>query len=637
MRHLAGHVVLTPPLDTTDYCLWHPEPGSTGSGTPHTRDRAAIPDQQQWDLSHIYASWEDWEQGLARLEQLIAQLEQLKGTLGQGPHQLVAAKLHNDELGKLAYKVYQLPSLMASQDTRDNQVQARLERVNIALARSRQASAWFAPELLSLPWEQVEEWIEQTPELAPYRFPITETFRQHEHVLDEPGERLLAFAAPFARTPATTYTMLADADVSFPRLTLSTGEQVTASHASYMHTLHTSRSQADREAMFKAHISVYDTLPNTYAAIYQATLQRDWFLAQARSYDSAIAEALDEDNVPLEVVENLITTAKSHVAPLHRYHRLRKRFLGLDRYRYFDAYLPLVEVDWQLPYEEIRPFITSSVAIFGPTYQATVEQAFTERWIDVYENEGKRSGAFSAGVYGVHPYMLLNYANTLSDAFTVAHEMGHTMHTVLAQQQQPFATASYSIFVAEVASMTNEDLLMDELLRRESDSLRRIVLLQTAIDDIAASFYRQTMFADFELQAHRVVEAGEPVTATVLQELYLKVLNEFFGDCLDDQQWYANTWAQIPHFYASPYYVYQYATSKAAAGLVHQMITDKDQTAAEEAVHRYLELLGAGGNDHPISQLKRAGVDLSTSQPIMALVATMEQLVNQLERELENL
>jgi oligoendopeptidase F len=278
-----------------------------------------------------------------------------------------------------------------------------------------------------------------------------------------------------------------------------------------------------------------------------------------------------------------------------------------------------------------------SLAVFGPDYQATVRSAFNERWIDVYENEGKRSGAFSAGVYGVHPYMLLNYADTLDDAFTVAHEMGHTMHSELANARQPYATSSYSIFVAEVASMTGEELFGELLLEREEDPRRRAVLLQHAIDDIAASFFRQAMFAAFELEAHRAVERGEPITGEMLQRLYLQVLGDFFGDSLDDQEWYRNAWARIPHFFQSPYYVYQYATSKAAASLIHLRISQGPQEERRRTVERYLELLSAGGSDRPVALLRRAGVDFETPAPVEALVTKMDGLVDRLEDELRTL
>jgi len=610
---------------------------TTNALKPDTRDRTEIPEEYTWDLSQIYSDWETWEAGLDGLRELMDSYQELKGTLAEGPQRILEASLLSDELGQLAYRVYQYPGLMQSQDTRDNTVQARLEQVRLALAAFRQATAWYTPELLKIPEETMRIWLDETPQLAPYRFGIEESYRMQRHVLDEDGERLLAYASTLGSTPAQAYTMMADADVNFPTVTLSNGTELVASHANFSQGLHTLRLQDDREKLFKAHFSVYDDYPNTYTAIYNGVLQKDWFVARSRRYESSLEAKLDDDNIPVAVVENLIETARSGGSPLQRYHRLRKKILGLERYRYFDAYLPLVEIEWALPYGAVGQLIVDSVAIFGDEYQRTVERSFAERWIDVYENEGKRSGAFSAGVYGVHPYMLLNYADTLNDAFTVAHEMGHTMHTVLSHKSQPFATSDYSIFVAEVASMANESLFLDRLLAEETDPARRVTLLQHAIDDIAAGFYRQAMFADFELRAHSIVEDDRPITAEILQETYLEVLQSFFADALDDQEWYRNTWARIPHFYGSPYYVFQYATSKAAAVLIHRRMTDGDEGERSTTVEAYLELLRSGGNDHPISQLQKAGVDFTTTEPTEALVAEMDSLVDRLEKELEKL
>lgn len=604
---------------------------------PDTRDRSAIGDEFKWNLDHIFPDWAAWEEAFGELEELMARYQAFEGTLSEGPDRILAASRLSDELGQLLYRVYQYPGLMRAEDTRNNDVQARLERVKIAMARFRQATAWYEPELLRIPEETMQQWLDATPELAPYRFGIEESYRRQRHVLDEKGERILAYSSSFNSTPATTYSMMADADVDFPTVTLSTGEEIVASHANFMNGLFSRRNQRDREALFKGHFSVYDRFPNTYASIYNGILQRDWYLAQARRYSSCLEADLDADNIPVSVYEDLIATARDGAEPLRRYHRIRRRVLGVERYRYFDAYLPLVEVEWLLPYPEIRPLIVESVGIFGHEYQTTVDRAFADGWIDVYESEGKRSGAFSAGVYGVHPFMLLNYADTINDAFTVAHEMGHTMHTVLSNETQPFATSSYSIFVAEVASMTNEDLFLDLLLELESDPKRRVVLLQHAVDDIAAGFYRQAMFADFELQAHRLVEEGRPVTAEVLQELYLGILRSFFNSSLDDQDWYRNTWARIPHFYGSPFYVFQYATSKAAASLVHRRMTKGPTNEREAAVASYLELLRAGGSDHPMALLRRAGVDFATPEPAETLVAQMTELVNELERTLASI
>jgi oligoendopeptidase F len=607
---------------------------TTSDLKPATRDRKQIPERYTWDLSDIYPDWSTWEAELEHLRSVMDSYEELKGRLAEGPHRILQASRLSDELGQLAYRVYQYPGLMRSQDTRDNAVQARLEQVRLAMAAFKQATAWYTPELLKIPETTMQEWLNETPDLAPYRFGIEESYRMQQHVLDEDGERLLAYASTFNGTPSQAYTMLADADVNFPTVRLSDGTEVVASHANYSQGLHSLRNQADREALFKAHFSVYDGTPNTFAAIYNGVLQKDWFIARSRRYETTLEAHLDDDNIDPSVVENLVATARHGSGALQRYHRLRKQVLGVERYRYFDAYLPLAPVEWQLPYDAVGRILIDSVAIFGEDYQSTVQRAFDERWIDVYENEGKRSGAFSAGVYGVHPYMLLNYADTVNDAFTVAHEMGHTMHTVLSHESQPFATSNYTIFVAEVASMTNESLFLDRLLEEEDDPARRVTLLQHAIDDIAAGFYRQAMFADFEIRAHREVEEGRPITAEVLQRTYLECLEGFFADALDDRAWYRNTWARIPHFYGSPYYVYQYATSKAGATLLHRRMTEGGQKERSETVARYLELLRSGGNDHPIAQLQKAGVDFTTTEPTEALVKEMDSLVDRLEKEI---
>ncbi len=610
---------------------------ATAPSRPATRVRSEIPDRFTWDLTHIYPDFETWERDLARVDELLAAYLELKGTLADGPLRVLQACRLSDKLGQLSYRLYRYPGLMQSQDTRDNAVQARLDRVKTVFAKFAQATAWYTPELLTIPRATMQEWLASTPELEPWRFPILETYRQAEHVLDEDGERLLALSSRFNGTPSETYSMLADADVDFPEVELSDGRRVVASHAAYMNGLRTLRRQDDRVKMFRAHYTVYDDRPNTWAAIYHGVLQRDWFLAQARNYRSTLEAALDGDAIPSGVVEQLIASAVDGAEPLRRYHRLRRQVLGVDRYRYLDAYVPLVEVEWPFPYDDVRAALLESVAAFGEDYRSTVKRSFAERWIDVYENEGKRSGAFSAGVYGVHPYMLLNYADTLDDAFTVAHEMGHTMHTVLSHESQPFATAEYTIFVAEVASMTNEDLFLDTLLARTGDPRRRTVLLQHAIDDLCAGFYRQSMFARYELEAHRAVERGEPITAETLQGIYLGSMEAFFGDALDDHDWERNTWARVPHFYQSPYYVYQYATAKCAASLLHERLTSADEAVRSETVDRYLELLRSGGNDHPVTQMRKAGVDFTTDAPYRALVDKADRLIDDLVETLREL
>ena len=607
---------------------------ANGMAKPDTMNRDEIPDQYKWDLSHIYADWDAWEADMATMQEMMDQYQGFRGRLAEGPQVILESSKLNDDLGMLAYKLYTYPSLQYTQDTRKGEIQAKLQQVGILFAQFGAATAWFTPELLAIPQETMEQWIAETPELEPYKFDIMETYRLQTHVLDEKGEQLMAFSSQFAGTPQGTYSMLSTADVDFPEVTLSDGTTEKATHGNYEYSRFSHRNQADREAMFKAHFTVFDNFANTYGAIYNGILQCDWFQTQARNYDSCLDAALEGNAIPTSVYTNLVETAKAGSEPLQRYQEIRQKVLGVERYRYFDAYLPLVDVNWEIPFDEVKDPIVKSVKVFGSEYQKTVERAFDERWLDVYENEGKRSGAFSMGVYGVHPYMLLNYTDTVNDAFTVAHEMGHTMHTVLSHENQPFNTASYVIFVAEVASTVNEAFFLDYLLENEKDPKKRIVMLQHEIDAISSTFYRQAMFADYELKAHQAVEMGQPITADVLQALYLESLHDFFGESLDDQEWYKNTWARVPHMFNSPFYVYQYATSKAASSLLHERMTTGKKKERKAAVANYLDLLKSGGSDHPVTLLQNAGVDFTTTEPIEAMVTRMDELVTQLEKEL---
>ena len=475
----------------------------------------------------------------------------------------------------------------------------------------------------------------ESPALAVYRFALEELYRQQEHVLDDTGERLLSLASRFEDTPNDAYSALSTADAQFPTIRLSDGTAVTLTYGQYRAILSTNRNQQDRAAAFLAFHRLYEGNANTYASLYNGVIQRDWFVAQARGYRSTLDMALHGNNIPTAVVENLIETTKQGVEPLRRYHRLRKRVLGLSSYHVYDTTIPLVDFDRTYPYEDVLEWLPASVAPLGADYQRQLRESLAGEWIDVYENPGKRSGAYSAPVYGVHPYMLLNYNDTLDAVFTLAHEMGHSMHTLLSHQHQPFVYAGYTIFVAEVASTLNEALFLDFMLSRTTDQRERIVLLQHLIDGIAATFYTQVMFADYELQAHRLVEEGRPVTAEGLGEIYFSLLQTYHGDALDYDEASRATWARIPHFFSTPYYVYQYATCFASSAQLIKQLTAGSEAERTAAIERYLTLLKAGGNDHPMTLLQRAGVDLSRPETVRAVVDQLDQLVSRLEREIE--
>jgi oligoendopeptidase F len=611
-----------PPLDT-----FRPEPGDLPV-------RDAIPDRYKWDLTSICRNWDEWTAAYRQLDTGIEEFRSFQGTLARDARSLLAAFKAMDAMGALSYRVWYFASLQYDEDQRNNEVNARRQQVQILFARQQQASSWFNPEVLAIPLDTIRGWMGQDSELAVYRFAIESLFHEQEHVLDEQGERLLSFSGRFNSVPYDSYSALTTADMKFPAITLTTGERVTLTYGQYRALLETNRVQDDRATAYRAFHQSYADNQNTYAAMYNGVLQRDWFHARARGYESTLDAALHGNNIPTSVVENLIQVTKAGAEPLRRYHRLRRRVLGVETYRLFDVFVPLVQHDVRYPYDQVGEWIVDSVAPLGEAYQRHVRAAFDGRWIDVFENAGKRSGAYSAPVYGSHPYMLLNYNETLDAVFTLAHEMGHSMHTLLSHQAQPFVYAGYTIFVAEVPSTLNEALFLDLMLDRARSREERSVLLQHAIDSIASTFYTQVMFADFELQAHRLVEQDQPVTAETLNTIYTGLLRDYYGDVLDDEPVSRVTWARIPHFFSTPYYVYQYATCFASTARLMQDLRARDAATRAGGVDRYLSLLRAGGSDYPMKLLASAGVDLGQPDTVRAVANELDMLVARLEAEL---
>lgn len=597
------------------------------------RVRAEIPAEFKWDFRPIYADWAAWDAGMAEMERRMDAFAKMKGTLAQGPQTLLAAYQALDEIGKLQYRIYRYPQLQRDVDTRDQAVSGRFQRVGALFAKFDTATSWFTPELLTLPEATVRAWLDSTPTLAPYRHPILDEFRKRAHVLDEKGERILSLAGPTNQAPRTVYEELSTSDIRFPTVSLSDGESVKLAPGAYAALLERNRNQADRAKAAQAHLDTYGANAASYAAIYKGVLERDWFLAQARNFPNTLEAALFGNAIPSAVVDNLIAATRAGTAPLRRYIRLRQKLLGLPQYHTYDNFQPLFVTDKKYPYADARALVLDSIAPLGPEYGERFRRFVQGGRIDVYESEGKRAGAYSAGVYGIGPYLLLNHNDTLDSMFTLAHEAGHALHTVLSYERQPFATADYTIFVAEVASTTNERFLLEHLLQTTADPKERFLLLQHAADQIMQTFYTQVMFADFELQAHRLVEQGQPLTADVLNGLYLQLLKDYYGDALTVDDFYKYTWARISHFFNSPYYVYQYATCFASSAQLFKAMNDGPAAARDAAKQRYLELLASGGNEHPMTQLKKAGVDLTQRAPVQAVIDQMDELVSRMERE----
>jgi oligoendopeptidase F len=600
---------------------------------PTTRNRAEIDAAYKWDFSPIYADWTAWEAGMKTMEVKMDEFAALKGTLKDGPAALLKAYRLYDEIGIIQYRVYRYPSLQRDTDTRNQEVAGRLQRVQALFAKFGTATAWFNPELIAVPEATMRGWLDATPDLAPYRFTILDAYRQQQHVLDEKGEKLLSFATRFCETPQSVYSELSTSDIKFPSVTLSDGRAVTLSPGAYQSILATNYNQADRAKAFAAYLKTYEATKNTYAAIYRGTLERGWFMSQARAYPTTLARALDGNAIPLEVYTTLVETVRAGTAPLQRYLKLRQKLLGLDSYHLYDGQIPLVKDDTVWPYAPARDLVLKSIEPLGAEYKQKYADLLARNRLDVYENDGKRSGAYSAGVYGVGPYVLMNYNDTLDAVFTFAHEMGHAMHTRLSEENQPFVTSDYTIFVAEVASTINERLLLEKLLAESANPKERFLLLQHAIDAIVGTFYTQVMFADFELRAHTLAEKGQPLTADVFSALYGDLLKAYYGDAVTLDELYRYTWTRIPHFYNSPYYVYQYATCFASSAQIYKAMNTGTADERAGATSRYLTLLKSGGNDHPMEQLRKAGVDLSKRETVQAVIDQMDELVTRLENE----
>ncbi|MGJ3242538.1 MAG: oligoendopeptidase F [Opitutales bacterium] len=602
---------------------------------PSTGNRDEIPEEFKWDVSHIYPDWDAWAADLARYEATLEELTALEGTLAQGPEALLRAWELRTRLGKLAYPLYTYPSLQLDTDQRQTAVRGRLQQVQALFSQAGTALAWMEPELLEIPEATVMAWIDETPALEPYRFPASESYRQAEHALDARGERLLSLFRGFSSASRDIYASLQTADMDWPTVTLGDGTEITASYPNYSRILRTASAQADRAALFEAHYGSFERYRNTFAAIYKTTLERGWAFAQARNYDSVAAYHLHDDNVPVAILENLIETVRAGTGPVKRYHRLRQAWLGLEDYHTYDGAYPLIEDDTIWSYESVVPLALESATRFGDEYVNLFEGMLDERRIDVYPNKGKRSGAYMMGIYGVGPYLLLNHNDTLRSAFTFAHEMGHALHTALSHKYQPYPTARYKIFVAETAAILNEMLFLDLLEQRADSPAERIALLDHRIQDILGTFVTQVMFADFEHQAHRRVESGQPVTADNLDAIIEDLHDTYYGDSVDRTGVYRNLWARIGHFHRSPYYVYQYATCYASSARLYEAMNTGSPGERRAAVERVLTLLKAGGSDHPMDLLKRAGADLNDPTTIQAVLDDLDRLVSELEQALD--
>ena len=594
-------------------------------------DRAVIRDEHKWDLTHIYRNDEVWRQEKERFIGRLPDIAAFKGKLGESSLTLLACFDLLTGLGKEYTRLYCYASMHSDEDTRVAEYLGMEQEMGQIGADFSARSSFLSPEILRIGRERIETFLRQEPKLELYRHGLDDILRREAHTGTEGEEKILADASLIADSPHSIYSVFSDADFPFAEATLHDGSTVKLNKANFS-LYRTVANREDRKNVFAAYFGRLNDYRRTFGAQLYAEVKKNLFSARARKYGSCLERALDGSNIPLAVYQGLIDNINAHLDTFHRYLKLRQRMLGVDRLHYYDLYCPVVaEVDLKYTIGEAQQHVLASLATLGEAYVSVARRAFRERWLDVFPTEGKRSGAYSNGaVYDVHPYMLLNYNGKYDDVSTLAHELGHTMHSYLSNTTQPYATADYSIFVAEVASTLNEALLMEHMLNSITDDHVRLSLLGNQLDGIRGTVFRQTQFAEFEWRIHEKIEKGETLTGDTLSALYDGITRKYYAHekdvCLVDDEIKCE-WANIPHFYYN-FYVYQYATSFTASAALSELIMAGDATATQ----RYLELLSSGGSDYPINLLQRAGVDMTTSRPFELTMKKMNRVMDEIER-----
>ncbi len=601
------------------------------------KNRDEIAQQYKWDLNDIYPDWNQWEADLVKLKELMTEIPKYQGEISKNPKTFVEFINLEEKISRLLDKIYLYPYLQRDLDSTNEMASVKLQEIESIYANYSISSSWITPEILTIPKETMITWINDNPILEPNRFPLMEIYRLQEHVLSADKEKLLSYFGQYLGVPSDIYSELSTSDIKWNDVELSDGSKTTVTNGVYSKVISTNRNQEDRKKVFEALYNSFNINKNTYASIYKSILQRDFATAQSRNYKSSLEKALNPKNIPLDVYTSLIESTKENTAPLKRYIALRKKALNLSDYHYYDNSINIVDYNKEFTYEEAKNTVLESVKPLGEDYYNGLNTALSEGWLDVYETPNKRSGAYSLNIYDVHPYMLLNYNGTMDAVFTLAHELGHTMHSMLSTKNQPYPISSYTIFVAEVASTFNERLLLDNMLKNTTDPKEKIALIEQAIGGIVGTYYIQSLFADYEYQAHQIVENGGAITPEVLNNIMENLFKDYFGTELTMDELQKIIWARIPHFYNSPYYVYQYATSFASSANLYDRITNAKYTPQEreQAKNEYLTLLKSGGNDHPMNQLKKAGVDLSKKDAFNAVATEFNRLLDLLEEELK--
>ena len=591
------------------------------------------PEPIVWDLSEMFPTDEIWSAEKERLEREVDGLSRYQGTLGESAAALRTALDAISASDKELARLYVYAFLKADEDRRVAEHQERRSVAASLLSEFGEATSFVSPELLGVGSETVERFIAEDPGLAKHAFNLRNILRQEPHTLSSEAEQIIAATGPVVQGPERIYAMLSSSDLPFPTVTLSGGEEVRLNQAAY--SLHrASQNRDDRKRVFDSFWKSWKGYEATLGQTLDTQVKAHVFRAKVRKYDSALHAALSGSNIPVEVYRTLIASTHRHLPSLHRYFRLRERMLGVDDLAYYDIYPPLVASDRTFSLDESKQLALASAAPLGAAYVDVLREALSGNWMHVYPQEGKASGAYMYGaVYDVHPYLLLNYNGVYDDVSTFVHEWGHAIHTLLSQAQNPYETAGYETFTAEIASTTNEVLLQEHMLSKDISDQERLYYLGTALEAVRGTFFRQTMFAEFELRIHELVEAGEALSGARMTELYEQLVRQYHGSdegVLTYDPAYAVEWAFIPHFYRN-FYVFQYATSIAGGTMFAERFLDGDDQARDD----YLAVLSAGGSRHAYELLQEYGIDLATDAPYDALIARMDRVMDEIEQILD--
>ena len=588
--------------------------------------RADVPEKDKWAIQDLFATDDDWRAALAKAKEFIPRITAFRGRLAESGAALLSFFRLDDEISLAFDALVHYAQRRSDEDTRVAAYQEMVSQVTRFAVEIQSAAAFETPELLAISDENMNRLYAEAPELELYRLNIDRIRRRREHVLSDKEEAILAAAGEMAASPDDIYSMLNDADLKFPDAVDKDGNKHPVTHGTFI-PLMQSYDRVLRKSAFDSLYSVYGQFRNTSAATLSAQLKQLLFFANVRKYPSTLDAALDGNEVPTEIYRNLIDAVHRSFAPMYRYVALRKKLLGVDELHMYDLYVPVVDgVEMKFTFEEAKEIALKALAPLGVDYLNLLREGFANGWIDVYENEGKRSGAYSAGAR-VHPYVLLNFKGTLDDVFTLVHEMGHSIHSYLSNKTQPTAYQDYVIFVAEVASTCNEALLMEYLLSVTTDKKERAYLINHFLEQFRGTLYRQTMFAEFELAANEMTQRGEGTTAEALCAMYKKLNEQYFGPEMNVDEEISLEWARIPHFYYD-YYVYQYATGYAAAiALSRRILRD-----GEAAVKDYLGFLSGGCSADPITLLRGAGVDMASPKPIEDATKLFDEMISEMEK-----